>query len=77
VGEAEAVAVDSGVAGASALREYERRKSKRETRIRQAHPKIGGLMLALSDDPQSTRAWQTGARGEVVLGRYPRDIIQA
>jgi hypothetical protein len=68
-GEAEAVAVDSGVAGASALREYERRKTKRETRIREAHPKIGGLMLALSDDPQSTRAWQTGARGEVVLGR--------
>jgi len=22
----------------------------------------------MSDDPQSTRAWQTGARGEVVLG---------
>ncbi len=68
-GEAEVVAVDSGVAGASALREYERRKTKRETRIREAHPKLGGLLLALSDDPQSTRAWQTGARGEVVLGR--------
>ena len=57
-----------GTAGASARRENERRKNKRETRIRQAHPLVGGLILALSDDPQSTRAWETGARGEELLG---------
>ncbi|MBW4033324.1 MAG: NERD domain-containing protein [Acidobacteria bacterium] len=62
------VAIESGVAGASAQREFEKRKTKRETRIRTAHPHLGGLMLALSDEPQSTRAWATGARGEVVLG---------
>lgn len=61
--------VESGTAGASAQREFERRKAKRETRIREAHPRLGGLMLALSDGPQSTRSWATGARGEVVLGR--------
>lgn len=61
-------APESGVAGASAQREYERRQDKREERIRAKHPKIGGLILALSDDPQSTTAWASGARGEVALG---------
>lgn len=59
----------SGTAGASARREFERRRAKRETRIREAHPHLGGLILALSDDPQSTRAWDSGARGEESLGR--------
>jgi hypothetical protein len=57
-----------GVAGASAKREYQRRKDKREARIRDRHPVLGGVILALSDDPQSTRAWAGGARGEEVLG---------
>ncbi len=56
------------MAGASAQREYERRKVKREERVRAKHPKIGGLILALSDDPQSTTAWASGARGEAALG---------
>ncbi len=58
-----------GAAGASAQREYERRKSKRKTGIREAHPHLGGLILALSDDPQSTKAWAAGARGEELLGQ--------
>lgn len=57
-----------GVAGASAQREYARRSARREARIRREHPHIGGLLLALSDDPQSTRAWATGAVGEELLG---------
>lgn len=61
--------VDAGSAGASAQREYERRKRKREERVREAHPHIGGFLLAITDDPQSTRAWATGATGEMVLGR--------
>jgi hypothetical protein len=61
--------IDAGIAGASAQREGDRRSSKREARIREAHPKIGGLILALSDDPQSTKAWSLGAQGEVALGR--------
>jgi hypothetical protein len=56
------------VAGASAQREYERRKTKREERVRAKHPKIGGLILALSGDPQSTKAWASGAKGEAALG---------
>ena len=60
--------LEPGVAGASARRIYEQRKAKREKGIREAHPRIGGLILALSDDPQSTRAWSGGALGEEKLG---------
>lgn len=58
----------AGTAGASARREFERRKARRDDRVRAAHPKIGGLILALTDDPQSTRAWSQGAVGEERLG---------
>lgn len=58
-----------GVAGSSARREHERRKAARERRIRERHPKLGGVLLALSEDPQSTRAWAVGADGEERLGR--------
>lgn len=59
----------AGTAGASARRENERRKNAREARIRAAHPRIGGFILATSDDPQSTKAWATGAVGEELLGK--------
>ena len=61
--DTEGVAV-IGEAGASARREHDRRHQRREERIRAEHPRIGGLILALSEDPQSTRAWATGAAGE-------------
>jgi hypothetical protein len=61
-------AVVTGTAGSSARREYERRSAKREARIREAHPRLGGVILALSEEPQSTTAWARGARGEEVLG---------
>lgn len=59
----------AGQAGASARREYDRRVAKREQRIRTAHPHLGGLFLALSDEPQSTTAWVRGAIGEEKLAR--------
>ncbi|WP_202879242.1 nuclease-related domain-containing protein [Nocardioides cynanchi] len=61
--------VDAGTPGASARREFERRKANREKRIRSSHPRLGGLIHALSDEPQSTTAWDTGALGEERLGR--------
>jgi hypothetical protein len=60
--------VIAGSAGASAQREHDRRSDKREARIREQHPVIGGFLLAVSDDPQSTKAWGTGARGEERVG---------
>lgn len=65
---------EPGDAGASARREYERRRSSREQRIRAAHPKLGGLILALSDDPQSTRAWEGGAVGEELMAQRLTDL---
>lgn len=62
-----------GTPGGSARREFERRKAAREERIRTRHPKIGGLILALSDEPQSTTAWDTGAVGEERLGARLND----
>ena len=61
-------AIDSGVPGASARREHERRRAKREADVRAKHPRIGGLILALQSDPQSTTAWATGAEGEEKFG---------
>jgi hypothetical protein len=37
-------------------------------RVREGHPRLGGLILALTDDPASTTAWGVGARGEERLG---------
>ena len=67
--ETEQFEVLRGTAGASAKREYERLREKRATGIRDKHPHLGNLILALSDDPQSTQAWAIGARGEEVLGQ--------
>jgi hypothetical protein len=72
VNETAPVAIDvvqPGTAGASARREFERRKAKREQRIRTQHPRIGGFLLAISEERQSTTAWDTGALGEERLGK--------
>ncbi len=68
--------IETGAAGSSARREYERRSAKREARIREAHPRLGGLILALTDEPQSTTAWASGARGEELLGARLADLTQ-
>jgi hypothetical protein len=60
---------DLGVAGASAMREFERRHGKREERVRVRWGRLAGLVLALTDDPSSTRAWARGSVGETKLGR--------
>ncbi|MBT8162640.1 MULTISPECIES: nuclease-related domain-containing protein [Arthrobacter] len=59
---------ESGIAGSSARREYERRKAKDEERLRGKWGRLGGLAVALSDERQSTKAWDRGAIGEERLG---------
>jgi hypothetical protein len=56
--------LDRGRAGGSLAREYERRKRTREVRARTAHPRIGGLLLALNGEPQHQRAFHQGDVGE-------------
>lgn len=57
-------ALDCGQPGASLVCEYERRKTNRESRTREAHPHIGGLILALRGAPQHELAFSQGAAGE-------------
>lgn len=60
--------VGSGVAGSSARREYERRKAQDEEHIRAKWGRFGRIAVALSDERQSTTAWERGAVGEERLG---------
>lgn len=62
------LAVVDGTAGGSAAREFDRRHEARQQRVQANHPRIGKLLLAVFDDPQSTKAWSTGAVGEQRLG---------
>ncbi|MDQ0211910.1 nuclease-related domain-containing protein [Arthrobacter bambusae] len=59
---------ESGAAGLSARREYERRKAQDEERLRAKWGRLGGFAVALSDERQSTKAWERGAIGEERLG---------
>ena len=63
------------VAGASARRKYERTKAVNEARIREKWGPLGGIAIALSEEPQSTAAWKVGAIGEEILGRQLDAIV--
>jgi hypothetical protein len=60
--------LDTSVPSRSAGREHARRKANRERAVRERHPRIGGAVLALTDAPQSERAWLTGQDGEEHVG---------
>jgi hypothetical protein len=62
------VMTSDGVAGASARREGQRRRASREKETLDRHPRIGKLILAVSDEPQAMRSWAKGAAGEEALG---------
>jgi hypothetical protein len=66
--EVPVVELSPGEAGASARREYERRKAKDEECLRNKWGRLGGIAVALSDEKRSTKAWAVGAVGEERLG---------
>lgn len=57
------------IAGGSAQRQYERLSARHEQQVRLRHPWIGGLLLALNDEPTRVRVWAQGAAGERVVGK--------
>lgn len=61
------MAVDHGTAGASARREHERRKARREQTTHARHPRIGAVLLALREPPAQERSWAHGAGGEELV----------
>jgi hypothetical protein len=65
----------AAAAGNSASRQYEQRAARREARIRAAHPRLGGLILALAKEPQHQEAWATGARGERTVGAKLDELV--
>jgi hypothetical protein len=56
--------LEAGQPGAALDREYERRKTSRQRRTRQAHPHVGGLLLAMRGAPQHELAFHRGAVAE-------------
>ena len=64
----DAAPADPAVAGASARRIHERRHIAREDRARQKFGPLGVFLARVIDEPQSTRAWKTGADGEERAG---------
>ena len=69
--------IDSGEAGASAYREYERRKAAREERAKLFLGKtLGGIAVAVSTEDPSTVAWKRGAIGESKLAATLAELPQ-
>ena len=59
---------DPDAAGASALREYNRRRSNREATARARLGGLGVLLARATGDPQTTSAWKQGAEAEIQTG---------
>lgn len=67
--------IDHGIAGGSAMREHARLVAKREAKVKgRFGNRLGGMVLALTDDPQTTRAWAQGARGEEELAESLAEV---
>ncbi len=61
--------LDRGEAGASAAREYERRKRNREKRVLEKHPHIGPAVLKFRTAPQHELAFEQGREGEEAVAK--------
>ena len=60
--------LETGIAGASAKREHDRRMAKREAdATAKWGERFGAYVVRFGTPPQSTRAWAIGARGEEKL----------
>jgi len=66
--EPSASPIEAGSAGRSARAEHDRRAARREAEVRgRWGDRVGGWVLKLNAEPQSTRAWAIGAWGEEKL----------
>lgn len=65
LGCAPATTQDAGQAGASALREYERRRQRREQHARERLGGVGGFLARMIEEPGTTKVWKQGGEGEV------------
>jgi Nuclease-related domain len=61
--------------GASAQLEFEKRHRRREEEIHAKWGRLAGVVKFLSEDPQSTKAWEKGSEGERRLAAYLRAAV--
>ena len=62
--------IDAGVAGRSAMQKHEQLLHAREARVKGRWGNfLGGVALAVSEEPREIRTWETGARGEQKLAQ--------
>jgi len=62
--------LERGKAGASSLRRYEGLHNAREARAKERFGRFSGVYLRVTNEPQSSRAWAVGGRGEERLGKF-------
>jgi Nuclease-related domain len=62
--------LERGTPGASSMRRYERLHHSREERAKERLGRFSGVYLRVRREPQSTRAWAVGSRGEERLGAF-------
>jgi hypothetical protein len=65
LGCSSAPAPDARRAGTSALREYERRRQRRQEHARERLGAFGGFLARVIEEPTSTKVWKQGGDGEV------------
>lgn len=65
----EEIHLSQGIAGSSAMAKNQDLIKKRKDRINKKFPRAGKYILALTNEPQSTKAWEIGAEGEVAVGK--------
>lgn len=67
--------IKSGVAGQSALEEYQRLHANREVRIDLKFGRFASVVKFLTDDPQSITAWKVGSAGERQLAASLKESL--
>lgn len=66
--------IDQGTPGASADKEYIKRKKRYENSVRKNHPFLGDLLLKINNEPNSVSSWSKGSHGEKILGKKLNDL---
>ena len=66
--------IDAGTPGARRVASSNAARQAGSNASATKHPRLGGLIHALSDEPQSTKAWDTGALGEERLGNRLNEL---
>jgi Nuclease-related domain len=62
--------LERGTPGGSSAQRHERLHDAREARAKARFGRFSRVYLRLTDEPQSTRAWAVGSRGEKRLGEF-------